>query len=61
MRMRTALIFATLAALAAGARTVVSAQGTNPAPRYTPAPGAKDLKAVLFNWFWHMGMLRGPQ
>jgi hypothetical protein len=28
---------------------------------YTPAPGATDLKAVLFNWFWHMGMLRGPQ
>jgi hypothetical protein len=32
-----------------------------PARRYTPAPGAKDLKAVLFNWMWHMGMLRGPQ
>jgi hypothetical protein len=28
-------------------------------PPYTPAPGAKDLKAVLFNWTWHMGMLRG--
>jgi len=28
---------------------------------YTPAPGAKDLKAVLFNWTWYMGMLRGPQ
>ena len=26
---------------------------------YTPAPGARDLKAVLFNWTWHMGMLRG--
>lgn len=26
--------------------------------RYTPPPGAKDLKAVIFNWFWHMGMLR---
>jgi hypothetical protein len=26
---------------------------------YTPEPGAKDLKAVLFNWAWHMGMLRG--
>lgn len=32
-----------------------------PAPRYTPAPDAKDVKAVLFNWFWHMGMLRGLQ
>lgn len=29
------------------------------APLYTPEPGAKDLKAVLFNWAWHMGMLRG--
>jgi hypothetical protein len=28
-------------------------------PLYTPEPGAKDLKAVLFNWAWHMGMLRG--
>src|SRR5579862_2634528 len=27
-------------------------------PQYTPAPGAKDLKAVLFNWAWYMGMLR---
>lgn len=25
---------------------------------FTPAPGAKDLKSVLFNWAWHMGMLR---
>ena len=29
------------------------------APLYTPEPGAKDLKAVLYNWTWHMGMLRG--
>jgi hypothetical protein len=28
-------------------------------PPYTPEPGARDLKAVLFNWAWHMGMLRG--
>lgn len=28
---------------------------------YTPAPGAKDLKAVLFNWAWHMGMLRSSE
>src|SRR5690242_5738604 len=26
---------------------------------YTPAPNAKDLKAVLFNWMWGMGMLKG--
>jgi hypothetical protein len=28
-------------------------------PLYTPEPGAKDMKAVLYNWVWHMGMLRG--
>src|SRR5580704_3851488 len=28
-------------------------------PPYTPAPGAKDLRAVLFNWTSYMGMLRG--
>jgi hypothetical protein len=28
-------------------------------PPYTPAADAKDLKSVLFNWTWHMGMLRG--
>src|SRR5215831_9242363 len=30
----------------------------NDAP-YTPAPNAKDLKAVLFNWMWGLGMLKG--
>src|SRR5215470_9269355 len=25
---------------------------------FTPATGAKDLKSVLYNWTWHMGMLR---
>jgi hypothetical protein len=27
-------------------------------PSFTPAAGAKDLKSVLYNWTWHMGMLR---
>ena len=31
------------------------------APPYTPAPGAKDLKAVMFNWGWYTGMLRSDQ
>jgi len=26
---------------------------------YTPAAGAKDLRAVLFNWMWYQGMLKG--
>ena len=25
---------------------------------FTPEPGVKDLKSVLYNWTWHMGMLR---
>jgi hypothetical protein len=31
------------------------------APEYTPKAGAKDLKAVLFNWAWYMGMLRSSE
>ena len=31
------------------------------APPFTPAPGAKDLKAVLFNWAWYTGMLRSSE
>jgi hypothetical protein len=56
-------------ALAASALAVAAAlSGAQPAgaqgfgggpPLYTPEPGARDLKAVLFNWAWHMGMLRG--
>jgi hypothetical protein len=38
----------------------VLAQQPGPPARYTPPAGAKDVKAVVFNWFWHMGMLRGP-
>ena len=48
--------------LAAAAPLTASAQGGFPPPApppYTPAADAKDLKAVLFNWTWHMGMLRG--
>src|SRR5690349_12551659 len=30
-------------------------------PPYTPAPDARDLKSVLFNWTWHKGMLRGVE
>ena len=41
---------------AAGAQTPPGASTTEP---YTPAKDAKDLKAVLFNWMWHMGMLKG--
>jgi hypothetical protein len=30
-------------------------------PLFTPEAGARDLKSVLFNWTWHMGMLRGVE
>ena len=33
--------------------------GGPPPVLYTPDADAKDLKSVLFNWPWHMGMLRG--
>jgi hypothetical protein len=32
--------------------------GTFGAGPFTPTAGAKDLKTVLFNWTWRMGMLR---
>jgi len=64
MGMRRVFIFTALVAVSLGiggaSQGVLQAQQA-PAGRYTPAPGAKDLKAVLFNWKWYMGMLRGPQ
>jgi hypothetical protein len=54
----------TRVALAAGFATFISltahAQFGGPPPElYTPAPDARDLKSVLYNWPWHMVMLRG--
>jgi hypothetical protein len=53
---------ALVVALAIGAPMTAAAQAPagagNGAP-YTPEPNAKDLKAVLFNWMWGMGMLKG--
>jgi hypothetical protein len=38
----------------------VRAQGFGDYPViYRPAKDAKDLRSVLFNWTWYMGMLRG--
>jgi hypothetical protein len=36
-------------------------RGRGGPPPYTPAPGARDLRSVLFNWGWHLGMLRSDQ
>src|SRR5258708_5510576 len=50
-------------ALTLGAPQTARAQNPNPGGRttepYTPAKDAKDLKAVLFNWMWGTGMLKG--
>src|SRR6476661_8788244 len=35
--------------------------GRGGAPLSTAAAGAEDLKAVLFNWAWYMGMLRSSE
>jgi hypothetical protein len=49
-------------AAAAGAQGGGRAGGRGAAPPpYTPAPGARDLRSVLFNWGWHLGMLRSDQ
>jgi hypothetical protein len=42
----------------AQARTGGAADPNAGAP-YTPAPGARDLRSVIFNWMWHQGMLKG--
>ncbi|HEY6615914.1 MAG TPA: hypothetical protein VIZ32_15395 [Vicinamibacterales bacterium] len=51
-----AFVLAIGAPVMAGAQTPPGASTTEP---YTPAKDAKDLKAVLFNWMWGMGMLKG--
>ncbi len=51
-----AVVLAIGGPLTAGAQAPRGGANTEP---YTPAPNAKDLKAVLFNWMWGMGMLKG--
>ncbi|MEO8258378.1 MAG: hypothetical protein ABI868_13605 [Acidobacteriota bacterium] len=47
-------------ALTIAGSLTVGAQGPRGVPEpYTPAKDAKDLKAVLFNWMWSTGMLKG--
>ncbi len=63
VRRRTSWIAVALAVvLATGGPSVAGAQappGAGTTEPYTPAKDAKDLKAVLFNWMWGMGMLKG--
>jgi hypothetical protein len=51
---------AIVATLMISVPTLSGAQGRG-GPEYTPEPGATDLKSVLFNWAWHMGMLRSTE
>ena len=44
-----------------GSRRPNSPPRAEAVPEYTPAPGAKDLKSVLFNWAWYTGMLRSTE
>jgi hypothetical protein len=55
-RVALGVVLAIGVTLTAGAQTPPGAATTEP---YTPAKDAKDLKAVLFNWMWGMGMLKG--
>ena len=64
MASRTRMIstrVAIVAALMMALPSLSSAQFGGGAPAYTPEPGATDLKSVLFNWAWHMGMLRSTE
>jgi hypothetical protein len=55
---RTALTRVTLGVFSAVSTARAQGRGAQP-PRYKPAAGAKELRAVLFNWTSSMGMLRG--
>jgi hypothetical protein len=57
---RTAVALAIAGAI--GVPTTSGAQtppGAATGELYTPAKDARDLRSVLFNWMWHMGMLKG--
>src|SRR5258706_13229624 len=51
------------AAPAAGAQAPAEGRGgrRRGAPPFTPAAGAKDLKAAVFNGGWYIGMLRSNE
>lgn len=55
---RAASMAALVSLLAIGGVSPVVAQFGGAQP-YTPEPGSRALKDVLYNWAWHMGMLRG--
>jgi hypothetical protein len=60
VRYRVSWMRGALVVLAVMGPLAAQAQGPREVPEpYTPAPDAKDLKSVLFNWERNMGMLKG--
>jgi len=57
--MRTGVALGIVLAISGLFTAGAQAQGRGGPPPYTLAPGAKDLRAVLFAWTSYMGMLRG--
>jgi hypothetical protein len=56
----TSVLIGVALTISALTTVVAQAQGRGePPPPYRPAAGAKDLRSVLFNWTWYLGMLRG--
>src|SRR5688572_33458655 len=56
----TAIVLAIAFTLSAPLTAAAQGQRGGPPP-YTPAAGARDLRSVLHNWGWHLGMLRSDQ
>ena len=57
---RTSVAIGAILTISALATDGARAQGFGDYPViYRPAKDAKDLRSVLFNWTWYMGMLRG--
>ena len=58
MKFRRSFATCALAVVAMYSVSASAQFGRGGGNQYTPEPGARDLKAVLFNWTWHTGMLR---
>jgi hypothetical protein len=59
MRAKIVALGIVLAISGSLAARTVGAQGPRVPEPYTPAKDARDLKAVLFNWMWGTGILKG--
>jgi len=56
---RSVAMYASAFAISASFSLPAGAQFGGATDLYTPDPEDRGLKATLFNWTWHMGMLRG--